>query len=167
MPYFCASSHFHPMPQSKARNKFKPCLTFLLTQQLVMPYYSLVAAKHTPPSSLRISQQQKHQQIICCGSSEAHGEYRRIWRNALTQRADDELVRPLATGATRMGFHDAGSGQRPHRKERVRAQPCLPGEANDSSERRAPTDNQPVIQALSTHAPASNSAGWFSVGQAT
>ncbi len=61
MPYFCANkegnhrhhscfSHFHPMPQSKACNKFKPCLTFLLTQRLAMPYYSTHRRKtHAAP----------------------------------------------------------------------------------------------------------------------
>jgi len=122
MPYFCASkegnhrhhscfSHFHSMPQSKAYNKFKPCLTFLLTQRLAMPYYSLIAAKHTPHRSLTSSQFQNHRQSCLCGSSEAHGEYRRIWPSALTQRSGNDVGGLLVPGTTATESRDRAKGE--------------------------------------------------------
>ena len=38
-------------------------------------YYSVIAAKHTPQSSLRIRQYQKHQRNVCCALAKTYGRH--------------------------------------------------------------------------------------------
>jgi len=48
----------------------------LLDQSInVLIKFTTSAAKHPPHRSLRISQQQKHQQIICCALAKTYGRH--------------------------------------------------------------------------------------------